>query len=195
MATRYYFMTASDLHDWLTMVNKAKSLEYCDAHGAGTTPEVYRSASEIPELGTPKVWPNGQPSTRVLLAHASPYTFVSRTVVLKDSAQSRYSVYPVSNPGCVVLRPGGIGNGEYIISGDVSSVAGDDESKKLFAIFTRQLAKLCVVQDRVAVGPEAAALHFDGYRFCNCLAAPPQNDFKLKSQGDRGKVRKPRDPK
>jgi hypothetical protein len=183
MTRLYYFMTKRDLLAVFSEAESTIDLCYSLDSNIGDMPKQFESTLGIRDLGIPEFNDKGRCNKSRYFIHSSPFKFTYKSTLLaKSSGYSGFmhSLEPENNSGCIVFVNGGIGKGEYIMPGELSSFKKDIASKKLLVQMTKCFKKFCLIQKDVAIGPEALALHEQGYRLCQSLAAIEKYDFVIK---------------
>jgi hypothetical protein len=182
---RTLFMTASDMNRWFVAAEqilgwKVKFVE----SGLFDTPQVeYPNCDAIPNFGI---------STSGDLRDNHQYLIFPATATVVQEAfqandgRTRYRCYPIKNPGTVVFEPSGVCSPTHIVTGDFGTVLKDEVSVLLYKTLAQVLRKQCTISGTAAVGAEALALHFAGYRLNDRLSALPQTDLVIRKPRNQG---------
>lgn len=170
------FATRKDLLDLLADVESARAIHYAEAGLLyGPEPAVYRSASEIPDLGMTRV-PDTNLGPRFLLADAA-VPFAARPVPQRRGGM-RYAMDQQKNPDSVALVPGGQFDDHTILAGSIGTCTESSASAALLEVIAGAIRRKWAGLRSNAVGPEATRLLDAGGRLTANLRSPREYDLR-----------------
>ncbi len=105
--------------------------------------------------------------------------FVARTIP-QHGGGNRYSVDQLENPGTVMIRCGGVLNGERLVAGQVGTATDEKESEEIFALFSKAIRSKFEKIQSYYVGPDAARLLDKGIRLTPSAKSPEAYDLARK---------------
>lgn len=169
------FATKKDLLPGLTSIEAVIDIQYILV-GRSEVPEpkFYAQAEDIPSLGIAKVGNAEQEASYIVL----PREIACRVrEVNRPGGVVGWVVDQLSNPDCVVLRPGGTFKKEAVVSGEISSIGATEGATALF----RKMVPYIIGDFRRIqsywVGPEAAKHLKRGRRLVRAIADPEKYDL------------------
>jgi len=172
---RPLFATKKDLLPCLERIEEVVPIRYTLVGKSETAePKFYESASDIPSLSIAKIGNAVQEATYIVL----PATMDCQVrEVNRPGGVIGWVVDQLSNPDCVVLRPGGTFKTEAVIPGEISTIGATEAATALF----RQMVPMIIGDFRRVqsywVGDHAAKLLKKGRRFTRSLSDPARFDL------------------
>jgi len=115
---------------------------------------------------------------RQYLILPKPGQFTTRTLPLPAGGE-KVLIYPDTNPGSVVLNPGGLFSESAVIIGELATTLKDKASISLYKSLRETLRNQCFTVGNIIVGQDAAAKANAGYRLCERVTGPVENDLVM----------------
>lgn len=170
------FATKVDLEELLRGIESQRQLQYVRA-GLFAAPLVHRLATLIDiNLG---VAVKGDSNSEVRYLVTKPGETINVEPVPQYGGGTKYSIGSQRlNPKTMVFRPGGVFEGNCIISGDASTISDDPVSLEIFGLFSREIKRRLSRIRSFWVGKEAEGFLNSGWRLTPSIHAPPFCDLK-----------------
>ncbi len=170
-----FFATAEDLRPVLAAVESTCDLQYleCGMFEQETRPIMSNLFSHA-SLGTAAEGDANHEPT-YLVGHRC--TAIKIRPVPQRKGGTKFVVDQLSNPGTIVLRPGGKYLDSAVISGLVGSVKDDPVAKELLSLFLEEIRRRFTAVKGCWVGPGALRNLREGARLTSAITAPSEYDL------------------
>jgi hypothetical protein len=172
-----FYATRPDLLLGLQAVESEGKLQYIlTGMFSSSTPTVYFSAADIPDLGMAR-WGSAVAEAKHLVAEAGVEIYVER--VPQNRGGILYCISLTANPTGFVFRPAGRFGDKIIIRGSVGAAMGHPKSLADCKRFWQTLHKGFKKVEDCYVGPEAYRLLEQGWRLTADIHSPPEFDLRI----------------
>ncbi|MGL6074835.1 MAG: hypothetical protein ACRC8S_11800 [Fimbriiglobus sp.] len=172
----FFFLTHVDTLAWLLEFEKSEKLAYSVIGSFTESVRVYRSASDIEGLGVSRWGDSAREMQYLILPHS--VEFETRTLLL-SSGGTKTLLYPDTNPGSVLINPGGILEQQAVILGELATTLKDKASISLYNSLRVSLRGAGELIGDTVVGQDAATKARSGYRLVAKTSAPVDCDFLI----------------
>jgi len=171
-----FFATKSDLEQVLQAVEENRTLEYIPT-GLFDTAAVKRveSLRTIPTLGMATVGDSNHETTYLVADHGASVEIRS---VPQRQGGVKYAIDQVANPKTIVIRPGGVFQGNCVIVGQLGTASEDKDSLEAYQLFRKEFAARFKKIKSFYVGEEACTLLDKGWRLTASVKAAVEYDLR-----------------
>src|SRR5580704_19799090 len=168
MRSRILFMaTTKDLRALMTEFETQKPVMYT-LTGFPDKPLLHQSFffAEINDFGIPKFGNMGLEDSFLL---SDSKLEIKVEPVPQNKGGVKYQIYTELNPRTLLLRPGGLFQGNTVISSELMKYSDEPEAKEMFAVFQRTVKRQFTKHDTYPywLGKEASQMLETGFRLTN----------------------------
>lgn len=169
------FATKKDLLPGLAAIEAETDIQYILV-GRSEVPEpvFFTAGADIPKLGIAQEGNADKEATYIVLPQEIPCKVRE---VNRPGGVVGWVVDQLSNPDCVVLRPGGTFKKEAVISGEISSIGATEGATALFRKMVPHIIGDFRRVQSYWVGPEAEKHLKRGRRFVRSISDPVKYDL------------------
>lgn len=156
------FLIRHDIEAIIDLAESQCELQYTES-GLFESADVkyYTSMIDVPGLGLNFT---GKYITGLSLIACHRGTAVNVSTIQQKHGGYLYSIDQSCNPDSVIIQPGGVFQGIYIIRGGIGTTSDTKKSLELYNLFRSAASKICIKVKGWHIGPAAYALSNSGHR-------------------------------
>lgn len=187
----HLFAAGDDLLPVLTAVEAKHPIKYVlmEPNSTGVVAE-FSTATNLPDQG--RATAPDAIGCQSYLVTGRDLTVTPRRIVSNDGTVW-YAIDQMINPDTVEVSPGGLWNGEVVISGRITTVSDTDHAGMLMRAYRNAVRRHFVRVRAAWVGPTACALLHAGKRLTMAVQSPRKYDLAPDGSPAAGGSESPRD--